>query len=147
MAITIKFSTFRELYPNLRDAYAAALGDITPRPRLRADDWHLIDDDVTVRGRLSWSESTDDEVEVAPAYRAYDTTTEWQGPPRRALAAAERDAERHNDGCAEQGGHGSAVACAPIDGRLHHLDGRGLPNPRQPIWPPHGQSCGAARAR
>lgn len=70
-------------------------------------------------------------------YRAYDTTTEWSGPVRDSVEAAERDAQRHNDGCAAQGGYGSAIVVANDDGRLVTLDG-------EYVWPPHGRTTGAA---
>lgn len=74
------------------------------------------------------------------AYRAYDTCTEWSGPVRSTLAAAQRDATRHNDGCAKQGGYGSAIVVTRLDGgdRLATLGGR-------TVWPPHGRTTGAAR--
>jgi hypothetical protein len=73
-------------------------------------------------------------------YRAYDTTTEWSGPVRATIEAAQRDATRHNSGCEEQGGYGSAVVVQRLDGggRLADLDG-------QAVWPPHGRTSGAAR--
>lgn len=72
-------------------------------------------------------------------YRAYDTTTEWSGPPRWTVAAAQRDADRHNTGCASQGGYGSAIVARRDDSdRLLDMDG-------DYIWPPHGRGCGAAR--
>lgn len=73
-------------------------------------------------------------------FRAYDTTTEWMGRPRRTPDAAQRDADKHNDGCARQGGYGSAIVVARDGDRMMHLDG-------SPVWPPHGQSTGAARWR
>lgn len=42
-------------------------------------------------------------------YRAYDTTTEWRGPSRSTVDAAQADADRHNGGCIDQGGYGRAV--------------------------------------
>ena len=75
-----------------------------------------------------------------PRFRAYDTVTEWSGPPRSSSVAAERDASDHNDGCAAQGGYGSAIAVQNCDGRLETLDG-------ETVWPPHGRSTGAARWR
>ncbi len=74
-------------------------------------------------------------------FRAYDTTTEWSGPTRSTVEQAERDVQRHNDGCARQGGYGSAIVVTrdrDAPSRLADLDGR-------TIWPPHGRSNGAAR--
>lgn len=71
-------------------------------------------------------------------YRAYDTTTEWSGPVRTSVEAAERDAARHNDGCAKQGGYGSAIVVTRAGNRLADLHGK-------TVWPPHGRSDGAAR--
>jgi hypothetical protein len=73
-------------------------------------------------------------------YRAYDTTTEWQGSPRATIELAQRDADRHNDGCARQGGYGSAIVAVRDGGRLATINGG-------TIWPPHGRGCGAARWR
>lgn len=81
-------------------------------------------------------------------YRSYDTTTEWMGPIRTSLAAAEADAIRHNAGCAAQGGYGSAIVIQPDrDGYATQVsppdtdwDGRG-----GLVWPPHGRSTGAVR--
>jgi len=42
-------------------------------------------------------------------YRAYDTVTEWSGPPRLRADDALKDADRHNAGCRKQGGFGSAI--------------------------------------
>ena len=76
-------------------------------------------------------------------WRAYDTTTEWMAPARSALAFAEQDARRHNEGCELQGGYGSAIVVRPdpeCPGRCVDTDG-------SPVWPPHGQSCGSVRWR
>lgn len=81
---------------------------------------------------------------AAGIYRAYDTTTEWMGRPRATVEAAQADADRHNDGCASQGGYGSAIVVRrDEDGtgdRCETLDG-------ETVWPPHGRSCGAVRWR
>lgn len=74
-------------------------------------------------------------------YRAYDTTTDWSGPPRRSVAAAQRDARRHNDGSARQGGYGAAIVAVKDGDRLAD------PMTGDPIWPPYGRGCGAARWR
>ncbi len=76
-------------------------------------------------------------------FRAYDTTTEWSGQVRRSAEKAQADADRHNGGCARQGGYGSAIVAtqlADAPDRLADLSGA-------PIWPPHGRGCGAARWR
>ena len=73
-------------------------------------------------------------------YRAYDTTTEWSGPVRKTIVDAQRDADKHDEGCASQGGYGSAIVVQRDGGRLADLDG-------EPVWPPHGMTCGAARWR
>lgn len=73
-------------------------------------------------------------------YRAYNTITEWSGPVRSTLDAADRDADLHNSGCAEQGGYGSAIVVMrdpDVPSRLVDLDGN-------TVWPPHGRSCGSA---
>lgn len=83
------------------------------------------------------------EVQPIIEYRAYDTVTEWLGPVRTALVDAEADATRHNAGCAQQGGYGSAIVVRQdpdAPGRCVTLEG-------QPVWPPHGRSCGSARWR
>lgn len=33
----------------------------------------------------------------------YDTVTDWSGPIRGSVEAAQKDADRHNQGCAELG--------------------------------------------
>lgn len=76
-------------------------------------------------------------------FRAYDTTTEWMGLPREIQAAAQADADEHNDGCAKQGGYGSAIVVQrdpDAPGRCVDLEGRA-------VWPPHGRSTGAVRWR
>ena len=76
-------------------------------------------------------------------FRAYDTTTEWSGQVRRSAKKAQADADRHNAGCARQGGYGSAIVAtqlADAPNRLADMAG-------EPIWPPRGQSTGAARWR
>jgi hypothetical protein len=75
---------------------------------------------------------------TTPAFRAYDVTTEWQGPPRDTIDAAAVDARAHNDGCRRQGGYGSAVVVENRDGRLVDLDG-------DYVWPASGRTSGAAR--
>lgn len=75
--------------------------------------------------------------ETATEYRAYDVTTEWSGPVRTTEEAARRDAARHNHGCADQGGYGSARVVTRDGARIANLDG-------SPVWPPHGRSTGAA---
>lgn len=80
------------------------------------------------------------ELVATKEYRAYDTVTEWQGPVRDSVKAAQADADRHNEGCAAQGGYGSADVVTERDGRCVTLAG-------EYIWPPHGRSCGAARWR
>lgn len=87
--------------------------------------------------------STDDSGDEPIEYRAYDTTTEWSGPVRSTIEAAEADADRHNRGCAKQGGYGSAIVVTrdpDSETRLVDLDGAS-------VWPPHGRSTGAARWR
>jgi hypothetical protein len=75
-------------------------------------------------------------------FRAYDVVTEWSGPPRATVEEAERDAEEHNEGCARQGGYGSAVVAERDEGdRLWNA------YTGETIWPPHGRSNGAARWR
>jgi hypothetical protein len=87
-----------------------------------------------------------DELEEAMAqkteYRAYDTTTEYLGPVRTSIREAQSDCDAHNQGCVQQGGYGSAIVVQRLDGgnRCADLDGN-------PVWPPHGQSTGAARWR
>lgn len=77
-----------------------------------------------------------------PACRAYDTVTEWWGPSRATAGAAERDATRHNAGCAQQGGYGSAlVAREDLACRGRAVDAA----TGATLWPPHGRSCGAVR--
>ena len=71
------------------------------------------------------------------SYLAYDTTTEWSGTPRATGAEAELDAQKHNRGCAGQGGYGSARAVTRDGDRIADLDGA-------PVWPPHGRATGAA---
>lgn len=71
-------------------------------------------------------------------FRAYDTTTGWSGKPRRYVATAENDAMRHNGGCAQEGGYGSAIVVAKDGDRLQDLAGN-------TIWPSEGMSNGAAR--
>lgn len=78
-------------------------------------------------------------------FRAYNTTTEWSGPPRAAMVEAEADADEHNEGCASQGGYGSAIACRrdpEAPNRLEAYNGDGT---WYSVWPPHGRSNGAAR--
>jgi len=75
---------------------------------------------------------------TATEYRAHDTVTGWQGPPRGDEEIAQADAATHNDGCAEQGGYGSAIVVVRDGGRCVDLDG-------QPVWPAHGRTIGAAR--
>jgi len=77
----------------------------------------------------------------APLYRAYDTSTEWSGPVHADADLAAADAAAHNEGCAEQGGYGSAIVVRRTDDdRLEDLDG-------EPVWPPYGRGCGAAHWR
>lgn len=76
-------------------------------------------------------------------YRAYDTTTEWMGEARPTIDAADRDAKRHNDGCAKQGGYGSAIVVTqsdPSDTWPTCVDLEG-----KTVWPPHGRTPGAVR--
>lgn len=76
-------------------------------------------------------------------YRAYDTTTEWMGPVRDTWEAASEDARAHNEGCASQGGYGSAIVVREdprAPGRCVGLDG-------ESVWPPFGRSHGAVRWR
>jgi hypothetical protein len=81
-------------------------------------------------------------MDAALRWRAYDTVTEWSGPPRADLEQAAKDAEEHNAGCAAQGGYGSATVAERGDGdRLWDA------YTGEAIWPPHGRSCGAARWR
>lgn len=69
---------------------------------------------------------------------AYDTTTGWIGPIQSSKGAAEKEAQRHNRGCAEQGGYGSAIACEiDTDGFLWHYGAR--------IYPPDGMTLGCVR--
>jgi hypothetical protein len=76
-------------------------------------------------------------------WRAYDRVTEWQGPARKTLANAERDAWAHNRACARQGGYGSAIVVRPDpDAPDRCVDLHGAP-----VWPPHGRSCGSVRWR
>lgn len=74
----------------------------------------------------------------AKNYRAYDTTTEWMGRPRTTKEAAQADADRHNRGCAAQGGYGSAIVVLRDGDRCQTVNGKA-------VWPPHGKSCGAVR--
>lgn len=80
----------------------------------------------------------------AKSFRAYDTTTEWSGPPRATIEEAEADAAAHNEGCESQGGYGSAIVCRrdpEAPSRLEtEEDGEWVS-----VWPPHGRSNGAAR--
>jgi hypothetical protein len=74
-------------------------------------------------------------------YRAYDTVTEKSGPIRQTRQQAEIDSRDHNDGCAAQGGYGSAEVVTrdpEAVGRLVDLDGH-------EIWPPYGHTAGTAR--
>ena len=74
-------------------------------------------------------------------FRAYDTITEWSGPVRADRDKAQKDADRHNDGCARHGGYGSAIVVRQdpeAAGRIIDLEGNS-------VWPPHGRSTGAAR--
>jgi hypothetical protein len=72
-------------------------------------------------------------------YRAYDQNTGWQGQPHKRIKGAMRDALLHNDGCAYQGGYGSAIVVTrDSDGFLVTLEGK-------LIWPSHGRSNGAVR--
>lgn len=76
-------------------------------------------------------------------YRAYDTVTEWMGRVRNTVERAELDAERHNEGCAAQGGYGSAIVVRPdpeCPNRCVDMDG-------EEVWPPHGCSTGTVRWR
>lgn len=76
-------------------------------------------------------------------YRAYDTTTEWMGRVRSTEEAAYRDVDSHNRGCEKQGGYGSAIVVKrdpDAEDRCVNLAG-------QPVWPPHGRSCGSVRWR
>jgi hypothetical protein len=111
--------------------------------------WHLIGEGparfgwatYTAAGDGTWLGRTASEAlegDAFPQYRAYDVTTEWQGPRRFLVADAERDAMRHNAGCRAQGGYGRAVVVQRSGDRCAHLDGN-------PVWPSHGRSCGAAR--
>lgn len=77
---------------------------------------------------------------VACNYRAYDTTTEWSGRPRRTVEEAQADADAHNRWCARQSGYGSAIVAQRDGDRLMDMTG-------QTIWPPHGMTSGAARWR
>jgi hypothetical protein len=81
---------------------------------------------------------------VSCIYRAYDSTTEWMGRPRETITQAQADALRHNVGCANQGGYGSAVVVRRDDGgtgsRCETLDG-------ETVWPNHGRTSGAVRWR
>lgn len=80
-------------------------------------------------------------IQTATEFRAYDTVTEWSGPVRDTVEAAEKDAARHNRGCAKQGGYGSAeVVTRDPEAPSRLVDLRG-----KSVWPPHGRSCGAAR--
>lgn len=76
-------------------------------------------------------------------WRAYDKVTGWMGESRDSRDVAERDARRHNSGCARQGGYGSATVVQPDpeDAELC-VDAAG-----ETVWPPHGRSCGAVRWR
>ena len=83
-----------------------------------------------------------DRAEGEKNFRGYDVVTEWSGPPRATLEEAERDAEEHNEGCARQGGYGSAIVAERDEGdRLWNA------YTGETIWPPHGRSNGAARWR
>lgn len=70
--------------------------------------------------------------------RAYDVVTGWSGPARETEAQAQADAEAHNAGCICQGGYGAAIVVRRDGDRLQTLDGR-------PVWPPDGQTHGAAQ--
>ena len=70
---------------------------------------------------------------------AYDRLSEWFGTARADKASAQRDADAHNEGCAEQGSASAAGAYAvDADGYLVTDDGT-------LVWPPHGRSTGAVR--
>lgn len=76
-------------------------------------------------------------------YRAYDTVTGWMGPSRTLADLAWRDADRHNAGCAAQGGYGSAIVVErDEDGYCLIRDEDGS---YEHVWPPHGRSSGAVR--
>ena len=69
----------------------------------------------------------------------YESVTA-ETPSLPTVAEALRDCNRHNRGCARQGGYGSAIVVQrdpDAEGRLVDLDGK-------TIWPPHGRGAGAA---
>lgn len=72
-------------------------------------------------------------------YRAYDTITEWMGPPRATVEEAYADCDEHDQAHHHKGGG----VCQSIVGvrngdRLYHLTG-------SPVWPPWGNSSGAVQ--
>jgi len=74
-------------------------------------------------------------------YVAYDHVTEWMSDSVPNRQAAEEAADEHNDGCARQHGYGSAgVYAIDADGFLVDEAGGN-------VWPPHGRTCGAVRAK
>lgn len=76
---------------------------------------------------------------TAANYRAHDTATDWAGPPRTTIDAAQHDADDHNGGCRKQGGYGRAIVVMDDgEGRCTDLSGRY-------VWPTYGRSCGAVR--
>jgi hypothetical protein len=87
-------------------------------------------------GRVTYRRRVDPQ-----AFRAYDVVTGWWGPERATEGAAWGDCRRHNRGCAEQGGYGSAIVVVEdpeAPGRVVDLDG-------DEVWPPSGRSDGTAR--
>lgn len=63
------------------------------------------------------------------------------GPIRNTREAAERDLAKDREGCRDQGGYSDrSVYAIDADGYLMQEDG-------SPVWPSHGRSSGAVKAR
>ena len=115
------------------------------------DDDLVIDADGDIHDGRRWldPEARDDLAEwlcercgvsMPGEYRAYDPTSDWQGPVRETYEAAARDADERNRGAAEQGGYGTTTVVARCGDRCVWPH-----SGCAPVWRPHWWSCGAVK--
>lgn len=77
---------------------------------------------------------------MSTQYRAISVQSDYQGPVRTTVAAAQADADEHDAYHRAQGGFARATVVTRDGDRCATLDG-------EPVWPSHGRSSGALRWR
>lgn len=77
---------------------------------------------------------------MSTEYRAISTQSEYQGPVRTTIDAAQKDVDTHDAYHREQGGLARATVVTRDGNHCATLTG-------EPVWPSHGRSAGALRWR